>query len=196
MATSSASWEILAGSVQEESATLTFVDAGTTGTPSALRTLTHPDAANFPIVTYSSNPDRTLNFDQDVLFPPTSRILRTLGTSQVFVTANSASDVLVTEVWIASATRTRMIASFFRRLYELTINPPAPAEPEVFLVWAPRDLSDKTYNVILAGIRVGGSDIDMKELGRFAAGTVDTVATGVLDRTVELDLKIVSEIVA
>lgn len=195
MATSSATWTILAASATTASSTIILVDAGTAGDPGTLRSLTHPDSANFPVVTYACNPSRTLNFDQDVLFPPTSRILRTLDTTQVFVTENSESDVIVTEVWEGNARRTKIIASFFRRMYELSINPPEVATPEQFLIWAPADRTTDTYNVILSGIRLGGIRLDFKEWGLFAAGDLDTVPTGLLDRTLEVDLKIVSKIV-
>jgi len=196
MASSTTTWEILAASSQSATTSITVIDSGTSGSPGTLRTLTHPDGANFPVVTYSCNPDRTMNFDQDALFPPNSRTLKTLGTTQVFVTPNTTSDVIVTEVWTGSATVTRMIASFFRRLYELSINPPAVATPEQFVVWAPADRTTDTYNVIISGIRLGGDKLDVREWGLYAAGTLDSVPTGLLDRSLELDLKIVSKIVA
>lgn len=196
MASTSATWEILAASLQTATSTITLVEAGSAGDPATLRSLTHPDGANFPVVTYSCNPSRTINFDQDVLFPPTARLLRTLDTTQVFVTPNSESDVVVTEVWEGNARRTKIIASFFRRMYELAINPPAVQTPEVFLIWAPADRTTDTYNVILSEIRMGGKRLDVKEWGLFAAGDLDTVPTGLLDRTMEIDLKIVSKIPA
>ena len=194
MASSSSTWEILAASATEATSTIVLVDAGTAGDPSTLRSLTHPDSTNFPAVTYACNPSRTINFDQDVLFPPESRTFRTLDTTQVFVTTNTESDVIVTEIWEGNARRTRMIASFFRRLYELSINPPAVSTPEQYLVWAPADKTTDTYNVILTAIRVGGRRLDVKEWGLFEAGDLDTVPTGLLDRTVEIDLKIVNKI--
>jgi len=196
MASSTATWTILPASTASATSTITLVESATAGTPGALRTLTHPDSANFPAVTYSCNPDRTVNFDQDVLFPPTTQKLKTLGTTQVFVEANQLDDVTVTEIWTGTDTKTRMIASFFRRLYELAINPPAVGTPEQFIVWAPADRTTDTYNVIITGVRLGGTDIDFKEWGSYAAGTLDTVETGLLDRTLELDLKIVSKISA
>lgn len=194
MATSSATWEILAASSQSETATISLVQSESAGTAAALRTLTHPDSANFPVVTYHCNPDRTINFDQDVIYPPKTQTIRTLGTTQAFVEQSKLSDMTVTEMWNGSDTQTRMIASFFRRLYELSINPPAVASPEEFIVWAPADKTTDTYNVIITGMRLGGSEIDVKEWGEYPAGTLDTVQTGLLDRTLELDLKIVSKI--
>lgn len=196
MATSNATWEILAAAPVTADATVILIEAASPLTSGALRTLTHPDSVNFPPVTYSCNPDRTINFDRDVLFPPVTRTVRTLGTTQVFAETNTESDVVVTEIWSGSATKTRMIASFFRRLYELSINPPAVQTPEVFIQWAPVDRTLDVYNVIITGIRLGGEDMDFKEWGSYPAGTLDIVETGLLDRTLELDLKIVNKVIA
>ena len=196
MATEETTWEILAAESTTATAVVTIVDAATTGTPAALRTLTHPDAANFPIVTYNRNPKRTINFDQAPLFPPTSQTVRTLGTTQAFVSQNELDDVIVTELWNVAGNEASMEAAFFRRLYELCINPPDVEDPEIFVEWAPTDRTSTVYNVILLDIRLGGGSqkLDFKEWGSFAAGVLDAVATGVIDRTVELDLKIVSEV--
>lgn len=195
MPTESNTWEILAGESVTLSSTIILVSAASAGTIGALRTMAHPDSANFPLVTYNRNPDRTTNFDQVPLAPPASRLLRTLDTTQIFVTPNSIDDVLVTETWVGSDTRASMTAAQFRRMYELAINPPTLVDPEVFLVWSPNDRSIQAYNVVIADIRIGGSSgkLDLKELGSFAAGDLDSVATGIVDRTVEWDLKIVSE---
>jgi len=195
MPTEEGSWEILAGETVTAESTVTIIAAGSSGSPGTFRTLTHPLSGTFPEVTYSRNPDRTINFDQVPLFPPTSQTVRTLGTTEAFVTPNSLSDVIVTEIWEGGGNRASMTAAMFRRLYEMIINPPDVASPEVFIRWAPRDRTMKVYNVILLDLRVGGSPgkLDVKEIGLFDAGVVDEVATGILDRGVELDLKLVSE---
>jgi hypothetical protein len=193
--TEETTWEILAAESTTATQEVTIVEAASSGT-SAPRTLTHPDAANFPIVTYNRNPARTINFDQTPLSPPSSETIRTLGTTQAFVTQNALDDVIVTEIWPGDGGQASMEASFFRRLYELCINPPNVEDPEIFIEWAPKDRTSTVYNVILLDIRVGGSPqkLDVKEWGSYPAGTLDAVATGIIDRTVELDLKIVSEV--
>ena len=192
--TEEAEWEILAADPVVETLTITIVDAAPAGTAGALRTLEHPDAANFPIVTYNRNPDRTVNFFQNPLFPPNSDTFRTLGTTQAFIDPNELDDVIVTELWTADGNTASMVAAQFLRLYELIINPPAVEDPEIFIEWTPAEQSDDVYNVILLDLRVGGGSqqLDVKSLGLFAAGDLDAVATGLIDRTVELDLKIVS----
>lgn len=199
MPTEESTWEILAGASVSATTTSTLIDPGSAGDVSCLRTLTHPDSANFPVVTYNRNPDRTINFDQVPLSPPSGRLLRTLETTQAFVTQNDIDDVVVTEIWSGNNSRASMVAAQFRRLYELSINPPEVADPENFIVWAPCDRSTATYNVIIVDLRVGGGSgrLDAQEnLAKiFEAGDLDAVATGLIDRTVELDLKIVSEVV-
>jgi hypothetical protein len=147
-------------------------------------------------VTYNRNPDRTINFDQVPLSTPSSATFRTLGTTQPFVTQNSIDDVVVTERWEAPGGTASMVASQFRRMFELIINPPAAAEPEVFIQWAPADKTTTVYDIVLLDLRVGGGSgaLDMKEIGVYPAGVLDAVATGLVDRVVEWDFLIVGEV--
>lgn len=196
MPTEDSDWEILAGDPVVEDSTLTLVDAGSAGDPSALRTLTHPDGTTFPILTYNRNPDRTINFDQVPLYPPAAELVRTLGTTLPFVTQNHLDDVIVTEVWEANANRASMEASLFRRIYELAVNPPAIEDPEVFIHWAPRDRTTTVYKVVIVGLRVGGQNfkLDVREWGVDQLTGLDAVPTGILDKPVELDLLLVDEV--
>lgn len=196
MPTESSEWEILEGALQSTESTIILVDAGTTGDPTAKRTLTHPDGANFPVVTYNRNPDRTINFDQVPLYPPAAEIVRTLGTSLAFVTQNALGDVIVTEIWEASGGKASMEASLFRRLYELSINEPAVEDPEIFIEWAPRDRTDTVYQVVIVGLRAGGANfkLDVREFGTDQLSGLDAVPTGILDKTIELDLLLVAEV--
>ena len=189
-------WEILVGESTTTTETVTIVDAASAGNPGAWRTMTHPDTVNFPIVTYNRNPDRTINFDQVPLATPTSDTFRTLGTTQPFVTQNSIDDVKVTERWDSNAGQASMVAAQFRRMYELIINPPAAADPEVFIQWAPADKTTTVYDIVLLDLRVGGSSgsLDMKEIGLYPANVLDAVATGLVDRVVEWDFLIVGEV--
>ena len=194
MPTEDSTFEILAGSVVTTASTLTLVDAVSSGNAGALRTLTHPLGTTFPIVTYNRNPTRTINFDQIPLFPPAAELVRTLGSTLGFVTQNAIDDVVVTEVWDGSS-KASMEASFFRKLYELSVNPPAPNTPENFILWAPADRTTKVYKVLIVGLRVGGQagKLDVFEWKSEALQGLDSVTTGILDRTVELDLLLISE---
>ncbi len=121
------------------------------------------------------------------------------------------ADVVVTEVWIGSDQKLSMPAFMFRQLYEYLVNPPdwAPSAP-VYVQWQPQDKNAKTYNVELLRLVVGsGGDpsqlFDVNEW--FPQGTgsaVDPLASldaafalegsGLLDRTVLFQFKIVSEV--
>lgn len=173
----------------------TVFPTGTTGTPSALRTITHPDLAS-PVVTYFRNPDRTINFLSQPLAAPRGNTRRTLGTTLPFVDSSSLSDVLVTEIWEANSTIVSMPASFFKLLWEVWTNRPALGE---FVIWNPADLIDTgvLYNVVVMDIRVGGrsGQIDASERGAAQLVGLDTVTTGVLDKTVEMDLLLRSVVV-
>lgn len=189
-------WEILVGEATTATESVTIVDAASAGNPGAWRTMTHPDTVNFPIVTYNRNPDRTINFDQVPLATPSSATFRTLGTTQPFVTQNGIDDVQITERWEAPGGTASMAAAQFRRMYELIINPPDAAEPEVFLQWAPADKTTSVYDIVLLDLRVGGSSgaLDVKEIGTYPAGVLDAVATGLVDKVVEWDFLIVGEV--
>jgi hypothetical protein len=181
-------WEILVGESTTSTEPVIIVDAASAGDPAAFRTMTHPDGTNFPI--------RTVNFDQIPLATPSSATFRTLGSTQPFVTQNHLDDTVVTERWEANGAVASMVAAQFRRMYELIINPPAAADPEVFIQWAPADKTTTVYNVVLLDLRVGGSSgaLDMKEVGLFSAGVLDGVATGLVDRVVEWDFLLISEV--
>lgn len=202
MPTESAIFEILAGTPESTSeVTYAVVGSATVGDPAARRLLVHP-SASIPELSYGRNPDRTINFDQVPLNIPNSALRRTLGTTLPFIESNGIDDVVVTEVWKGSDRRASMTASFFRLLFEMVINRPATADPEEFVQWYPNDriapgASVIGYNVVLLDLRLGGGPqkLDFNEIGAGVA-TLDVVATGVLDRQVELDLLIVSEIPA
>ncbi len=200
-------YEILAGADDTEDETVIIVESASAGTPGARRILTHPDADNFPPVSYDFMPSRTINLDNDVLFVPATSTIQTLGTTLPFREERAIDDVTVTEKWEVSGAEASMTSAFARRLYELLNNPPALSDPEVFITWQPADRNAFTYNVVMLDMRIGGSSAkldwnDLLDRGGLAAGgdsknaldDIDTVTTGVVDRTVELDLKIVSKV--
>lgn len=195
MATVTNQYFIGLGTPTETVESFEVVETGATGTPGALRTLTHPDSANSPTVTYFRNPDRTINFLSQPLKVPTATTRRTLGTTLPLVESSDIDDVRVTERWEGSNNRAAMPASFFKLLFEQVINIPTTG----FVIWNPLDLvSDGTqYNVVLLDLRVGGSslNLDVKELGADQLAGLDNVPTGVIDRTVELDFLIRSVVV-
>lgn len=186
--------EILLGGAVSSQTVYEVIPTGSTGTPGALRTLTHPDPLS-PIVTYFCNPDRTTNFLSVPLKVPTHRTVQTLSTTLPFIDPRNISDVMVTETWNASDNRAKIPASFLKLLFELIINRPDSGQ---FVVWDPRDLvTDGTkYNITQLDLRVGGSSLTLDASERWVDQVtgIDVVTTGLVDRTVEHEFLIRSAI--
>lgn len=194
MPTTTNQYEIVLGSSSSDTSQFLIQTTASTGTPGALRRITHPDAAS-PTITYQRNPDRTTNFLSQPLYANSGSARRTLGTTLPFVDESAIDDVIVTEVWEGSDRRAAMTTSFFKLLYEVWSNIPATGE---FVIWDPRDLIDTgvQYNVTLLDIRVGGRSgrLDAKDFGSTIWQNLDVVTTGTIDRTVEMDFLIRSEV--
>lgn len=192
--------------------TAIILGTASAGTPGAPRTLTHPDSATFPPIVYSLRPDRTLGLDNEVLVAPVGATVLTLSSRLLNAFGGNLSDQVVTEIWTAEGVKAPMPTFFFRLLFEYFANPPAFAQPEVFIQWAPADRSTKTYNVQLVDFTVGGGpggdptqryDVDDKLLAggkddggdtRHGLDEFDDAGGGIMDRTVTLVLKVVSEV--
>lgn len=190
--------------------TLQLLGVGQAGTRGALRTLTHPDDANFPPITYALNPRRTTNLDNEVLRALQSEVVQTLEGSQVIRNDQQLSDVVVTETWEAGGARLAMPTFFARMLWEYAANRPAfsVTAPE-YIVWAPRDRSDKEYNVEIVDFRVGGAsarqskfdfdeicaspELTDSEVSGTPFGAYEVSPTGFLRVTVQLVMKMISE---
>ncbi|MCP4251074.1 MAG: hypothetical protein GY778_28890 [bacterium] len=191
-----------------EADAITFLGIGSAGDLDACRILTFPDSLLPPIV-YSVagecfNPERTVNLDNNVLFAPTTSVVKTLGTTRVVRFENAEEDVVVTEIWPGSQTRAAMSTAFFRQLYEYLINAPEFTIGQTdFVTWQPRDRNDKTYNVDIVGLEVGGppGELDVSDIfGTVSSGTIkrfpdlNTTPTGLVDREVRLRMRIISEV--
>lgn len=177
--------------------------------PSALRCLVHPDSVNFPTLTYRENPDRELNFFRGrVSRSPAARVDLT-ATGQVVTSFDrTETDMIIVERWIGSDELASMIGNFLRDLLDYQNNP--PNNTTEFIQWQPKDWNLFYYDVIIVSVTVGGQNIDtpydIKE--RLAIGGLNkggnianpldnfdgTVETGLIDRTVELRMKPVTEI--
>lgn len=215
--TADRTYEIFLGEATAETEDITLVPIESSGNATARRRLVYPNNALAPIV-YETNPTRTLNFDQDVLFAPISNVERMLTGSKVIQFDTAENDVVITETWTAREGQIySMITSFFRMLREYHINPPAfSATNQEYIQWFPADRTTDGYNVLLHRLVVGGGqennqlyDInDIRPRGGFndpwgnganatAAGPLDFISegvTGVLDRTVIFQFKIVNKI--
>lgn len=205
MATANRSFTIFLGTPTPITTTITLVDAGSSGDGKALRVLTHPDSgiADLP---YAENPDRTLNIDNDLLLGATARVVRTETSSKVLRWNDLPVDTVITELWIGTDQNASMLTAFFRQLYEYYLNPPAYSPTaQTYITWAPRDRSGSVYNVDLFDFFAGsGGDLtrfDVKDVrgvgGGEIAGDLEqllTVPSGLVDRSVTLRMKIVSEV--
>lgn len=214
MATAYRSYSIFAGTPDTLESTLTILGTGSAGDPYAKRRLVHPDSLNFPPLTYWGNPDRTTGLDNQVVSNPIARPVLTAGTTKLLRWETSDDDVTVVETWTASGAKHAMPTWFFRQLYEMVANPPVydPISP-VFIHWEPRDRSTKIYQVLPYRITVGGGspgqDLDISDwrarggkddslMGGEIQNSMDgedATPTGSVDRTVQLFLKVVAEVV-
>lgn len=199
-------YEIFEGEAAVAEEEITFVPIQSAGTPNAQRTLTHPNSLLAPIV-YFCNPTRTINFDQDTLEAPITSVERMLTGSVVTRFETSENDVVITERWAAEAGNFSMPAFFFRELYEYLINPPAfAAVNQEYIQWAPNDRTTDVYNVILTRLVVGGGQennqlYDVRDFRPNFTGDIaspvdfiDDATTGLLDRSVILQFKIVNKV--
>jgi hypothetical protein len=187
---------------------LVLYDSGQAGVLGAQRILTHPDGVNFAPINYYKNPTRTFNLDNEVIPAPLSTSLLTIGSRQVISFERALADVVVREVWEGAEGRRASMPTFlFRQLYEYLRNPPPfSATAQTYITWAPRDRTGKVYNVDLYGLKVGsgggGDDVFDVDDFRTALGTdimgplesLDVNPTGLVTRTVEVLLRIVSEV--
>ncbi len=208
MASSSRLVFIGAGVATSVSSTLVIYDSGQAGVLGAQRILTHPDADNFAAINYYRNPDTTFNLDNEVLPSPIAEPVRTLTSRKVVRFEETLQDVVVTEIWEGRRnSRAAMPTFLFRQLYEYLRNPPAfDASNQTFITWAPRDRTAKVYNVELFGLKVGsGSKDQVLEVDDFRLPTppevknplqsLDVSPTGLITNTVEVRMRVVSEVV-
>lgn len=195
-------------------APITFLGTGSAGELGACRRLVYPTAESSllaPIIyqwsafAHCLNPTRTLNLDNTALVHPSTKVVKTLGTSKVLRQEETLSDVIVTEIWEAKG-GISMPTFFYRLLYEYLINPPAFVLTGAnYIVWEPRDRTEKQYNVELLSLTAGPGDGESQhdvrdirtESGQYddALTLANTQPTGVIDKEVRLRMRIVSEVV-
>ena len=214
MPSSSKIYPISLGVPTEAAVGLTFLGTGSAGTRGALRRLVHPDPS-LPPITYWSNPDRTFNLDNDVLPSPRVSAMRGLEETTLVRFDDAISDVIITEIWTAAEGRRMSVPTFFfRLLYEYWTNEP-DYEPlaQTYIQWEPRDRNDHVYDVEIMRVTVGGGaennqmfDVaDVRQRGGKydpdhdapylnSTDSLNTLETGVLDRTMQMQFKIVAKV--
>lgn len=213
MASSSRIYQINLGSPTVTEDTTVLLGTGSSGTVGAKRVLVHPDAVNFPPITYYLNPHRSINLDNTVLPSPLVEAVRTAGTTQLSRSEREVDDVVITEIWQATPQRASMPTFLFRLLYEYHLNPPPfntdPAQ-QTYITWSPRDRAltaggdPRVFNIETVSLTVGGGGVNQEfdvrdiraegDVIKSAFDDLDATPSGVLDRTVTFRFRIVSEV--
>lgn len=129
-------------------------DAGG-GTP---RELDHPSSGSFPSpLVYELNPQVWTGQLDQALEKPLYATARTLEKTATVQYTKDITDIVVAERWMGGGKRVAMGLSFFTSLYDYFNNPP-DLRLEQFILWRPRDVSEKVYKVVLTGLTVGGEE--------------------------------------
>lgn len=210
--TSSRLYEIFLGTPTTDDEDVTILGLGPTGDATAKHRLVHPDSENFEPILYFLNPDRVMGMDNEALHSPITAVHRALEGSLVTRFEGDMTDVIVTEVWLATDNKFSMPGFQFRQLYEYLVNTPAwvPANP-IYIQYSPQSKNQKTWNVELLRLVVGsgGDPSQLFDVMEFFPGGVGSAqgdplayldeafaneGSGLLDRTVVLQMKLVSEV--
>jgi len=175
--TITASTKIIAGRPALQS------DAVGAGTP---QELSYPTSAlNTPLV-FSVNPHTYTNVFSELLIRPLYQSQRTLSKTTTIQFNADQTDLEIKLTWIGGGNRFAMDWTMFSNLYNYFNNPPNAANGE-YIQWAPKDLSNHVYNVLLVNLECGGSNlIQLNNLAK----TLD----GFVTETVTLTMRIVSTV--
>lgn len=203
MATSSTIYVIQQGQPTVVQPTLQLLGVGSAGDLDAKRILTHPENTVFAPIAYWSQPDKTFNLDNDILRQPISTVQRTLDSSKLVRFERVLQDIVVVEVWEAQEGGRAAMPTFqFRQFYEYLVNPPEfnPTDQQ-YIMWEPRNRTDKAYLVELFKLAVGSEEFVVTDR-RTGGGSViqtpldslDVTPTGLLDQTVRMSMRIIAEV--
>jgi hypothetical protein len=138
--------------VVEESAELLLLPENNGAGLAPVRELRYPNDA-LPPLQYPDDPDVTENFmDRPLTNPPLAKAQMTISDTQLARWPGYLKDRPVREIWKGSDKLSRMTAYFLRRFIEYAFNPPASGH----ITWAPKDVSDKVYEIEIISLTVGG----------------------------------------
>jgi hypothetical protein len=158
-------------------------DAGG-GTP---RELDHPSSGSFPApLVYDLNPQMWTGQLDQALEKPLYATTRTLEKTATVQYTKDITDIEVIETWMGGGNRIAMSLSQFTCMYDYFNNPP-DLRLDQFVLWRPRDLSEKVYKVVLIGLTVGGNE--HLRFDRLAAQ-----GDGWIHEEVQLTMKIIEEV--
>lgn len=121
------------------------------------RMLSYPTSALPTPAFYSINPHQTINFNANPLTRPLYASTRTLSKTANVSFQGDITDLEVTEVWMGGGNRIAMALSQFSMLLDYFMNPPDLASAG-FITWSPRDISGRSFKVLLTSLDVGGGE--------------------------------------
>ena len=158
-------------------------DAVGAGSP---RLLSYPTSALATPYYYNLNPQQTINFNANPLTRPLYASQRSLTKTVNAQFVGDVTDLEVTEIWMGGGNRIAMALSQFAMLYDFYYNVPDFASSG-YIQWQPRDISNRTFKVLITSLTVGGSEgITLDNLVK--------AGTGYVHDTVEMRLRLIEEV--
>ena len=158
-------------------------DAVGAGSP---RLLSYPTSALATPYYYNLNPQQTINFNANPLTRPLYASQRSLTKTINAQFVGDVTDLEVTEIWMGGGNRIAMALSQFAMLYDFFYNVPDFTSAG-YIQWQPRDISNRTFKVLITSLTVGGSEgITLDHLVK--------AGTGYVHDTVEMRLRLIEEV--
>lgn len=200
-------FDIFEGDPAEAEAGIAFIELASDGDPTAKSRLVYPGSPpELPPITYFTNPDRRLGFDNDSLInKPAVTMVQTLDDQVKLSFDSTIADRNIIERWTVDGGKLASSIAFYRELRGYFENPP-DEDVDGYIEWSPANQSTKTFNVQLVKLQVG-SDPMLDDVTEFRPiggnGTnagpdgglgVEFDAAGWVDAEMILALRIVSEV--
>lgn len=148
--------------------------------------LSYPTSALVTPFVYNLNPQQTIGFHAGPWTRPLYAEARTLDRTSRVQFAGHFTDLTVTEIWMGGGNRIAMALSQFAGLYDLFFNVPDVASVG-YIQWSPRDISNRTFNVLLTNLTVGGNANIMLD-------TLAKTGSGWVHDEVRLEMALISEV--
>jgi hypothetical protein len=115
----------------------------------------------FGELAYPHSPDKWVNFDTDIIVPPSWGYQATLGSGVNTIHPSSIRDVVVQEIWLGDLS---VSIEFLRMLLNFWTQPPAPETG--YLLWYPEYVNAIGYKVILGQVTIGGAEVTFDYISR------------------------------
>ena len=134
------------------------------------RLLSYPTSALASPLFYGPPPAWT-NILNQVLSRPLYASTKTLNTTAHAQFPGSMGDIAIEEIWPGGGNRIAMALSTFAALWDYFYNVPDLASAG-FVTWSPRDITSRSWKVLITSLTVGGSDVEMTNLIKAGDGWV------------------------